>query len=271
MVTYHEEGTGMETGLKNRVVLVTGGSSGIGRAAAIAFGREQARVALTYRHDEAGARSCVREIDDSGGAASALPYELTSDGAGRLVHQVLDRWGGIDVLVNCAGGRDRNAPWGAAFEETAVPEWRTMLDTDLAAPYALLQAAVPAMRGRGWGRIILVSSGAGEEGWQGAAAYATAKAGLVGLARSLAWEMGREGILVNVVAPGLTLTDRVRDSVPAEVLEGFAGRIPSRRLSSPGDVARLIVFLASEANGNISGELVREGSATGRSAHAGAG
>lgn len=128
-----------------------------------------------------------------------------------------------------------------------------MLDTDLAAPYALLQATVPVMRGRGWGRIILVSTGAGEEGSEGAASYATAKAGLIGLARSLAWEMGREGILVNVVAPGLTLTDRIRESVPSEVLERFAGRVPSRRLSSPVDIARLIVFLASEANGNISG------------------
>ena len=113
-----------------------------------------------------------------------------------------------------------------------------------------------------------VSSGAGEEGWEGATAYATAKAGLVGLARSLAWELGREGILVNVVAPGLTLTDRVRETVPAEIAEGFAARVPSRRLSAPEDLAGLIVFLASGANRNVSGELVREGSATGRSAHA---
>lgn len=143
-----------------------------------------------------------------------------------------------------------------------------MLGTDLAGPYALLQAAVPVMRGRGWGRIVLVSSGAGEEGWEGAAAYASAKAGLVGLARSLAWELGREGILVNVVAVGLTLTERVRATAPPQVLEGIAGRLPSRRLSEPADVADLIVFLASNANRNISGEVLREGSATGRSAHA---
>jgi len=144
-----------------------------------------------------------------------------------------------------------------------------MLDSDLAGPYALLQAAVPAMRGRCWGRIVLVSSCAGEEGWEGAAAYAAAKAGLAGLARSLAWELGREGILVNVVAAGLTLTDRVRRNSPAQVREAIAGRVPSRRLSGPADVAELIVFLASDANRNISGEIVREGSATGRSAHAG--
>jgi len=179
----------------------------------------------------------------------------------------LGRWGGIDVLVSCAGGRDRNAPWGGHFEDVAASAWQAMLGTDLAGPYALLQAVIPGMRGRAWGRIILVSSGAGEEGWEGAAAYATAKAGLAGLARSLAWELGREGILVNIVAPGLTLTERVRGAAPAEILESIAGRVPSRRLSVPGDVAGLIVFLASAANGNISGEIVREGSATGRSAH----
>src|SRR6266581_8397820 len=127
--------------------------------------------------------------------------------------------------------------WSSDVCSSDLAEWRAMLDTDLAAPYALLQAVIPAMRGRGWGRIILVSSGAGEEGWEGAAAYATAKAGLVGLARSLAWELGREGILINVAAAGLTLTERVREIAPAEILAGIAGRVPSRRLSEPGDVA----------------------------------
>jgi len=258
----------VDAGLRDRVVLVTGGSSGIGRAAAIAFGAEGARVALTYRSNRAGADECAALIEERGGTACALPFDLHADGsAGEVVRAVADRWGGIDVLVNSAGGRDRTGAWGVRFEDTPAAQWRGMLDTDLAAPYALAQAAVPAMRGRGWGRIVLVSSGAGEEGWEGAAAYATAKAGLVGLARSLAWELGGEGILVNVVAAGLTLTERVRDAVPAEIAAGFAARVPSRRLSTPEDLAGLIVFLGSAANGNVSGELVRDGSATGRSAH----
>jgi len=221
----------MQTGLANRVVIVTGGSSGIGRAVALAFGREDARVAVTYRADKEAAASCAAEIEAAGAAAAAFPLDLGSAGsAADLVRQVTGRWGGLDVLVNCAGGRERNGPRE--------------------------------------GRIVLVSSGAGEEGWEGAAAYAAAKAGLAGLARSLAWELGREGILVNVVAAGLTLTDRVRRNAPPQVIQAIAGRVPSRRLSDPEDVAELIVFLASAANRNVSGEIVREGSATGRSAHA---
>lgn len=260
----------MQTGLGNRVVIVTGGSSGIGRAAALAFGREGARVAVAYRDDQSAAASCVAEIETAGSAAAAFPLDLgTPESAGELVRRVADRWGGVDVLVNCAGGRDRNAPWGCRFEDVMPAQWRAMLDTDLAGPFGLLQAVVPTMRGRGWGRIVLVSSGAGEEGWEGAAAYAAAKAGLVGLTRSLAWELGREGILVNAVAAGLTLTARVRAYAPSHVRDAIAGRVPSRRLSEPEDVAELIVFLASDANRNISGEVLREGSATGRSAHAG--
>lgn len=163
------------------------------------------------------------------------------------------------MLVNSAGGRDRTGPYGGRFEDTAATSWRSMLDTDLAAPYALAQAVVPAMRGRGWGRIVCVSSRAGEEGWEGAASYAAAKAGLLGLARSLAWELGREGILVNIVAAGLTLTERARETVPAEIATAFAARVPSRRLSTPDDLAGLMETNSAPRPGRTGGRRPRAG------------
>src|SRR2546429_7615142 len=111
----------MQTGLANRVVIVTGGSSGIGRAAALAFGREDARVAVTYRADKEAAASCAAGIEAAGAAAAAFPFDLGSAGsAADLVRQGTRRWGGLDVLVNCAGGRERNGPRdGRVEDETA--------------------------------------------------------------------------------------------------------------------------------------------------------
>src|SRR5260370_15428070 len=151
----------MQTGLSGRVVVVTGGSSGIGRAAALAFGREGARVAVTYHTDQAAAAGCAAEIEAGGSAASAFPFDLGSpsrDGAAELVRQVADRWGGVDVLVNCAGGRDRSAPWGGRVEAGQPEQWRAMPDTAPGRPHALLPAPLPAMRGPGRGAVAPRSS-----------------------------------------------------------------------------------------------------------------
>src|SRR5260370_34852867 len=121
----------MDTALQDRVVIVTGGSSGIGRAAAMAFGRERARVAVTYRTDPEGALNCAQEIEASGGTALTVPFDLTAeDGARQLVGSVAARGGGIDVLVNCAGGRDRLAPRGAKFGALAAPAGGAMTAAD---------------------------------------------------------------------------------------------------------------------------------------------
>jgi 3-oxoacyl-[acyl-carrier protein] reductase len=148
-----------------------------------------------------------------------------------------------------------------------IERWRTTLRTNLEGTFATVRAALPAMRGRQEGRIVLVSSGLAEEGMPDGGDYGAAKAGLHGLARSLAWELGRDGILVNVIDTGFTLTERNLGHFSNELRERVSGAVPSRRLSTPEEVARLVVFLGSQANGNISGEIVREGSSTAGSAH----
>lgn len=259
----------MDTGLNGRVVLVTGGSSGIGRAIAKAYGAEGARVALTYYSGKEAADAAAAEI----GEAIALPLQLERAGSGEeVVAHVTERWGGIDVLVaNAVQWPDRAPEDAGGFDQMRVERWQTTLRTNLEGTFATVRAALPAMRDRApGGRIVLISSGLAEEGMPGGGDYGAAKAGLHGLARSLAWELGREDILVNVVDTGFTLTERNLEHFGDEMRERVAGAVPSRRLSTPEEVARLVVFLGSAANGNISGEIVREGSSTAGSAHAAA-
>ncbi len=246
----------MDLGLKGRVVIVTGSTSGIGRATAVAFGREGARVVVTYRHDNHAAEETANLVWEAGGEAMVVPYDLSDRGSiDAAVKSAVTKWGAVHVLVNnamkWAGSR------GGLFEEAEPAEWQGMIRTALEGPYHTIQAVLPSMREAGWGRIVNVSSSLAEDGMVGSGPYGAAKAGLHGLTRSLAWELGPAGILVNVVMPGLTLTERAPLVIPAEVREQVRSQTPSQRLSTPIDVAATILFLASEANGNINGEIVR--------------
>lgn len=252
----------MDYGLRDRVVFVTGGSSGIGQATAIAFGREGARVALTYRSNRDGAATTVDTITEAGGQATAVPLDLADPASIRsAVDRITGRWGGIDVLVNNAAETARHAdayhPASPAFADIPPEHWQPQLITSLTGIFHTLQAALPAMRGRGWGRIAFVSSGAAERGGPREQAYAAAKAALVGLTSSLARELGPDGILVNIVMPAMTTTDRVRHTVPEPVRQMIAGHLATGRLSAPADIADAIVFLCSAANGNITNETLR--------------
>jgi 3-oxoacyl-[acyl-carrier protein] reductase len=252
----------MEFGLRDRVVLVTGGSAGIGRATAVAFGLEGARVAVTYRTDAEGAAATVGAVTEVGGQATAVMLDLARPaGIRSAVAEVADRWGGIDVLVGNAAETARHAeafnPASPAFADTPAEHWRPQLVTGLEGTFHTVQAALPAMRGRGWGRIAFVSSAAAEHGGPREQAYAAGKAALAGLTACLARELGPDGILVNIVMPAMTTTERVLCTVPEPVRQMIAGRLASGRLSTPDDVAAAVVFLCSAANGNITGETVR--------------
>jgi 3-oxoacyl-[acyl-carrier protein] reductase len=257
----------MDTGLSDRVVLVTGASSGIGAATAAAFGAEGARVAITYHTNRAGAQATAERVE-AGGKALVVALDLEAPALiGAAVGRVLEHWGQLDVLVANAvyWGADRPDPT-SRFEDVPLAKWQAMLTANVVGNAAVIRAVLPAMRARRWGRIVLVSSGAAEEGLPGPGPYGTAKSALHGLARSLAWQAGGDGVLVNVVAAGFTLTDRPWQP-PNDLLATLAARTPSRRLSTPEDVAKLIVFLGSAANANLTGELLREGSSAGRSGH----
>ncbi len=248
----------MDLSLQNRVVLVTGSSSGIGRATALAFGREGARVGITYRSHVTQAEEVARLVIEVGGQAVVVPYDLANEETiAQAVETIVQQWGGIDVLVNNAVQWGSLEDMGKRFEEVPVSSWKPTLELSLAGVYHTLQHVVPLMRAQGWGRIVNVSSNVAEDGIPGAGAYAAAKAGLHGLTRVLARELGPVGILSNVVMPGFTLTERNRDQFPLHMQAAVAQQTPTGRLTKPEDVAALIVFLGSAANGHVNGEAIR--------------
>lgn len=242
----------MDLQLSSRVVLVTGGSSGIGRATAIAFGREGARVALTYASDREAAEQVVREVGAAGGEAFAVSLDLSVPASIQsAVQEVLDRWEALDVLVANAVRWPHDA--GGPLVDSDPLAWERAVRANLEGAARTVRAAWPALSVSGQGRIVLISTGVTRHGMRGATAYATAKAGLEGLAAALKWEGGETGILINTVAPGFTVTERNLARFGDDVREPVRRRTPSGRLSVPEDIAAVVVFLGSPANGNVTG------------------
>lgn len=188
-----------------------------------------------------------------------MPLEL---GSGPSIHAAagaaVDRWGRIDILVNNAVYWGDRYPWRTpAFEQEAPEQWTPYLRLNAEGPYAAIQAVLPSMREHGWGRIVNVSSGIAVDGLPGSAPYGAAKAALHGLTRTLSKELGPAGILVNVVMPGPTLTERIVKQLPAAAREQREQGSPIRRLLAPEEVAPTIAFLSSAANTAITGEIIR--------------
>jgi NAD(P)-dependent dehydrogenase (short-subunit alcohol dehydrogenase family) len=242
----------MDMQLHGRAVLVTGGSSGIGRATAMAFAREGAKVALTYRSDFDAANRVAAEVEAAGGEGFCIPLDLSEPASiDSAVEQVMTRLDGLDVLVANAVRWPYDARESLAESDPVA--WERAMRANLEGTARTVRAAWPALAASGTGRIVLVSTGVTRTGMVGSSAYAAAKAGLEGLASALKWEGAEAGILINTVAPGFTVTERNLATFGDEVRETVRGRTPSGRLSAPDDVASAIVYLGSPANGNITG------------------
>lgn len=250
----------MDLGLTDKIAFVTGGSRGIGRAAAVGFAREGARVAFSYHSEKEQADATAAAVEAVGGTALPVRFDLADpESMVAAVDAIRERWGGVDVFVaNAVRWPDSLPDPERRFEEVPRQEWRDLVRPNTEGAIAGLQAVLPAMRGRPDGRIVLISSDVARHrgpGQPGLGIYGMAKAALSGLANGLIAELGGD-ILVNIVAPGFTVTERNLAVMPQRLRDQQAAHTPTRRLSTPEDVARAIVFLGSPANGNITGETL---------------
>jgi len=236
--------------LEGRVAVVTGAGRGIGAATARMLARAGAQVVLLDR-DAAGVTHTAEQIALEGGEALPFTNDITDAFAiERTFDGVAEEWGRLDVLVNNAGIL-KEGP----LEDLSDEDFQETLDVNLRGAMVCARAAVPHMIARGRGRILSAASSSTLLGSQGLTAYSAAKAGIIGMTRSWARELGPKGITANVVAPGLIDSETVR-TVPPEELDATLARIPARRLGTPEEVAAVYLFLASDLASFINGAVV---------------
>lgn len=244
----------IESGLLNgKVAVVTGASRGIGRAVALDLAAHGAQVVVNYLSRADAAAGVVAEVTAAGGRALAVQADVSrAEAAQALIQTALDACGQIDILVNNAGVTRDNL-----LMRMSAAEWDAVIDTNLKSVFNCCRAVLrPMLRRKRGGRIINISSVSGLAGVAGQANYAAAKAGIHGLTKSLAREVGSRGITVNAVAPGLIPTD-LTAAAPPETVQRVLEMAPLGRLGAPTDVAYLVTFLASERAAYITGEIIR--------------
>jgi 3-oxoacyl-[acyl-carrier protein] reductase len=241
----------MPEGFAEQVALITGGSRGIGRAAAELFARAGVRVAITYRSRKQEADHFVEVVSRDGGKALAMQADFAESGAPAIaVETVVKEFGRLDILVNNAGlTRD------TLVMRMSEADWDVVLQTNLKAAFLASKAALRPMLKQKYGRIVNVSSLAGVAGNAGQANYSASKAGLIGLTKALAKEVGSRNITVNAVAPGFIETE-LTSGLPADLLERARQAAAIPRIGSPADVAPAIVFLASPEAAYITGQVL---------------
>ena len=237
--------------LENKTALITGAAKGIGKAIALKFADEGADIAFTYLTSEAAAMETRRELEACGVKVLAIRSDATDfEGAAKVVEQVLSEFSRIDILVNNAGiTRD-----GLTMRMDEA-QWDAVIAANLKSAFNYTHAVLPSMLRNRCGSIVNISSVVGIHGNAGQSNYAASKAGLIGLAKSVAMEVGSRGVRVNVVAPGFIRTDMTA-AMPNETLQAWEARIPLRRGGTPQDVAQACLFLASDMASYVTGQVI---------------
>ncbi|MDX6497701.1 MAG: 3-oxoacyl-[acyl-carrier protein] reductase [Blastocatellia bacterium] len=239
--------------LNDRVALVTGGSRGIGRAAVNCFATLGANVVINYVKDEEAASEAVAEAQKSGVGALAVRADVSRLAQSEhLIQEVIKKFGRLDFLVCNAGIWE-----GGAVDALSEDAWDRTMDLNLKGTWAACRAAVPAMKAQSFGRVVIVSSTAGQRGEANVSNYAASKGGQIAFTKSLAAELGPFGINVNSVAPGWVDTDMCADVfADPKFRKSIEDSIPVGRVATPEDIGWPIVFLCSEWGRHINGEIL---------------
>lgn len=256
------QGLTMDSGLKGRGVIVAASSQGIGRATAEAFAREGAQVAMCARSEKILLQAADEIRKATGAEVLAEPLDVTdSSGVQRFVENVAKRFGRIDICVANAGG-----PPAKNFLSISPDEWRKAVDLNFMSVVHLAKAAIPHMQRHRWGRIITITSVTVKQPVAELIMSNAVRAAVVGLVKSLSNEFGKDGILVNNVAPGYTATERLQElagvralaagTSPEQIYESWKAEIPARRLGDPKDIADVILWLASERAAYVTGQTI---------------
>jgi 3-oxoacyl-[acyl-carrier protein] reductase len=237
--------------LQGRCALITGGSRGIGRAIALELAHRGAAVAVNYHQSNAAADEVVKQVESEGGRALAIQADVSDFvQAQNLVAHAIQELGGLDILVNNAG----------IIRDTLImmmsePDWDDVLRTNLKSTFNCSKAAVRYMMRKRYGRIINITSVAGQMGNPGQTNYSASKAGQIGFTKALAREVATRGITVNAVAPGYVSTDIIAD-MPAEAATAIINLTPVGRVGSPEEIAYAVAFLADERAAYITGQVL---------------
>lgn len=237
--------------LEGKVALVTGAGRGIGKAIAVRFAQEGANVAFTDLAINEAVEETVKEIEALGVKAKAYASNAANfDETHEVVKQVVEDFGRIDVLVNNAG-----ITKDGLMMRMSEAQWDAVINVNLKSAFNFIHAVTPIMAKQRGGSIINMSSVVGVSGNAGQCNYSASKAGMIGLAKSIAKEMGPRGIRANCIAPGFIITD-MTNQLSQEVKDQWAQQIPMRRGGTPEDVANVALFLASDLSSYVSGQTI---------------
>jgi 3-oxoacyl-[acyl-carrier protein] reductase len=238
--------------LTGKVAIVTGGTRGIGAEIVRTLARQGADVALNYRKSAAEAEELIKELEGMGRKALAVQADVSSfDDAQQMVQTVVEKLGGLHILVTNAG-----VNWDGVVWKMAEEQWDRVIDVDLKGTFNYLRAAAPIFKEQANGRFIAVTSINGLRGKFGQTNYSAAKSGVHGLAKAAAKDLGKFGVTCNAIAPGFILTE-MGESMPEQFRQAAIDESAVKRAGLPEDIAWLVAYLASECGRHITGEVIK--------------